>query len=228
MIIGVFLRYFKTYSGTNYIPLSSGSQFCGIVGNNGIGKSSVLEALDSFINSKPWNTNSLFKKASSSSPLPHIVPLYLIKREDLSEDHREKALLLTELVLDYNTSSTDKTLTPTTRTLITTFLGHIAKLKRNLNLDEYYLIPLGIEKDGNISISILNSKRLCRLLNIDELEVKVSSDILSNHFGDLLHYIRHKYEYIYIPKDIDSESFTKLETSEIQKLMGESLNSCAE
>lgn len=35
--------------------------------------------------------------------------------------------------------------------------------------------------------------------------------------------LRYKYKYIYIPKDIDSELFTKLETSEVQMLMGESL-----
>ncbi|EAS5601021.1 hypothetical protein D9R73_23665, partial [Salmonella enterica] len=61
MIIGLFLRYFKTYGGNNYIPLSSGSNFCGLIGNNGIGKSSVLESLDSFFNSKNWNLNTGFK-----------------------------------------------------------------------------------------------------------------------------------------------------------------------
>ncbi|EPR9102187.1 AAA family ATPase [Cronobacter sakazakii] len=223
MIVGIFLRYFKTYSGNHYIPLSSGSQFCGIVGNNGIGKSSVLEALDSFINSKPWNINSSFKRTSSDRPSPHIVPLYLIRRDKLHEDHHAKAGLLTQLVLEYSNSNADVTLTPTTRIIFNTFSDHIAKLKRNLNIDDYFLIPLGIEKDGDVSVSILNGKVLCRLLEIENTDNKVSGESLSEHFGYLLHHVRHKYEYIYIPKDIDSESFTKLETSEVQKLMGESL-----
>lgn len=223
MIVGIFLRYFKTYSGNHYIPLSSGSQFCGIVGNNGIGKSSVLEALDSFINNKPWNINSSFKRTSSDRPSPHIVPLYLIRRDKLHEDHHAKAEILTNLVLEYSSSNPDVTLTPTTRAIFNTFSEHINKLKRNLNIDDYFLIPLGVEKDNNVSVSILNGKVLCRLLGIENADNKVSGELLFELFGYLLHHVRHKYEYIYIPKDIDSESFTKLETSEVQKLMGESL-----
>ena len=208
MIVGIFLRYFKTYSGNHYIPLSSGSQFCGIVGNNGIGKSSVLEALDSFINNKPWNINSSFKRTSSDRPSPHIVPLYLIRRDKLHEDHHAKAGILTKLVLEHSSSNADVTLTPTTRTIFNTFSDHINKLKRNLNIDDYFLIPLGIEKDSNVSVSILSRKVLCRLLGIENADNKVSGELLFEHFGYLLHHVRHKYEYIYIPKDIDSESFT--------------------
>ena len=61
MIIGTILRNFKTYNGINYIPVSHGPNFCGLVGNNGIGKSSVLEALDSFFNAKTWNYNIVTK-----------------------------------------------------------------------------------------------------------------------------------------------------------------------
>ena len=53
MIIGVFLRYIKTYQGINYIPLTNGDSFCGLVGNNGVGKSSILESLDCFFNNRP-------------------------------------------------------------------------------------------------------------------------------------------------------------------------------
>jgi hypothetical protein len=38
MIIGVFLRYIKVYQGINYIPLSTGEKFCGILGDNGLVK----------------------------------------------------------------------------------------------------------------------------------------------------------------------------------------------
>lgn len=223
MIVGIFLRYYKTYSGTHYIPLSSGSQFCGIVGNNGIGKSSVLEALDSFINNKPWNINTSFKKAGSYRPSPHIVPLYLIKRDELHKQHHDKAVMLTKLVLEYNADNPDVVITPTTRSLVATFSEHIKKLQRNLNIDEYFLIPLGVEKDGLLSLSVLNGKSLSKILELPETENKVAYEVISDNFYHLMYHVRYRYEYIYIPKDIDSESFTKLEASEIQKLMGESL-----
>ncbi len=48
MIIGILLRNIKTYQGINYIPLTDEDRFCGLVGNNGIGKSTILESLDCF------------------------------------------------------------------------------------------------------------------------------------------------------------------------------------
>lgn len=223
MIVGIFLRYYKTYSGTHYIPLSSGSQFCGIVGDNGIGKSSVLEALDSFINNKPWNINTSYKKAGSDRAQPHIVPVFLIKRDQLPGMHHEKAEMLTKLALEYNLNSPDINLTPTTRGVAKTFCEHISKIRRNVNISEYFLIPLGIEKDGEISASILNGKPLVKIIGDSDSESKVTKKALSDNFSHLTYHLRYKYEYIYIPKDIDSASFTKLEASEVQKLMGESL-----
>uniref|UniRef100_UPI003221860C AAA family ATPase n=1 Tax=Clostridium perfringens TaxID=1502 RepID=UPI003221860C len=170
MIVGIFLRYYKTYSGTHYIPLSSGSQFCGIVGDNGIGKSSVLEALDSFINNKPWNINTSYKKAGSDRAQPHIVPVFLIKRDQLPGMHHEKAEMLTKLALEYNLNSPDINLTPTTRGVAKTFCEHISKIRRNVNISEYFLIPLGIEKDGEISASILNGKPLVKIIGDSDSE----------------------------------------------------------
>lgn len=67
MIIGVFLRNFKTYAGINYIPLTNGHSFCGLVGNNGIGKSSVLESLDCLLNNKSWNYNVVVKESNNKT-----------------------------------------------------------------------------------------------------------------------------------------------------------------
>ncbi|MBG0841733.1 AAA family ATPase [Pseudomonas toyotomiensis] len=48
MIVGLLVRNFKTYQAINYIELSNGKLFSALVGENGAGKSSVLEALNSF------------------------------------------------------------------------------------------------------------------------------------------------------------------------------------
>lgn len=226
MIIGAFLRYFKTYSGTNYIPLSSGSNFCGLVGNNGIGKSSILESFDSFFNSKPWNINTGLKKASSTTAPSHIVPIFLLRRSDIPDRHKESALALNILALRFDEKSFSTTINPSTRSLVNTFREHIQKLKRNINIDEYYIIPLGCDIYGNVSLSILNNRSLidALALNHDSFENgRLDNVTLNDRFMGLLNFIKTEYEYIYIPKDIDPDTFTKLETSEIQKLMGESL-----
>jgi DNA repair exonuclease SbcCD ATPase subunit len=87
MLVGVILRNFKTYSGVNYVPLSNGGKFCGLVGNNGVGKSSVLEALDSVFNGKEWNFNVIVKRSGFIITRPHVVPIYLLKKSALTSDN---------------------------------------------------------------------------------------------------------------------------------------------
>ncbi len=91
MIIGVFLRYIKTYQGINYIPLTNGDSFCGLVGNNGVGKSSILESLDCFFNNRSWNYNITTKKSGLDSTNPYIVPVFLIKKSLLDGEAKIKA-----------------------------------------------------------------------------------------------------------------------------------------
>ncbi|WIF58806.1 AAA family ATPase [Atlantibacter hermannii] len=226
MIIGVFLRYFKTYSGTNYIPLSSGSNFCGLIGNNGIGKSSILEAFDAFFNGKNWNINTGLKKASAATAGSHIVPVFMIKKNDLPDRHHEAAGWLTELALKFDERSSGATMTPTTRPLVNTFTDHIKKIIRNNSIDDYFIIPIGIDTDGSANLSILNCKLLIELTSPTSIQTennRLTTLALIEYFQQLLIFFKDEYEYIYIPKDIDPETFTKLETNEIQKLMGESL-----
>src|SRR5690606_11942186 len=92
---------------------------------------------------------------------------------------------------------------------------------------DYFLLPIGENYKGDISVSIFNSTLLVTKI-IDENsagEGKTSlSDEELNQFKSLLDFIKNLIEYIYIPREIDPESFTKLETNEIQVLMGQSLN----
>ena len=79
MIIGVILRNFKTYKNINYIPLSNGESFSGFIGANGIGKSSILEALDCFFNNRIWNVN--VNRTSSGEESCYIVPIFCIEKD---------------------------------------------------------------------------------------------------------------------------------------------------
>src|SRR5690606_41632236 len=98
MILGTLLRNIKTYVGINYIPLSNGHSYCGLVGNNGIGKSSVLEALDCLCNQKQWNYNMVVRKSGFSTTRPHIVPIFLIQKTLVSDDNQELAKKISDYV----------------------------------------------------------------------------------------------------------------------------------
>ncbi len=55
MITSIFLRHFKIYKGITFIPISEGVGFSSLIGENGVGKSSVLEAIDCVLNQKNNN-----------------------------------------------------------------------------------------------------------------------------------------------------------------------------
>ena len=111
MLIGVFLRNFKTYTGINYVPLTNGHSFCGLVGNNGIGKSSVLEAFDSLFNDKSWNFNVVVKKSGLSATKPHIVPVYLLSVSQVSKENVE----LFQKISDYTWNIEESDIAPPNR-----------------------------------------------------------------------------------------------------------------
>ncbi len=223
MIVGAFLRYFKTYRAINYIPISDEDNFCGLVGNNGIGKSSVLEALDCFFNAKPWNYNSNTKKIGMSTSKPFIVPIFFIKKDLLNHDKTiyEKAEILDNLA----TTLTEEEFPLSARSYAKSFIRHREEIKLRNKLEDYFLLPIGVDYASNISVSIFNTRKLVEKIHgaeCDKEKTSLTDDELLE-FSDLLNELKKIIDYIYIPKEIDPELFTKLETNEIQVLMGETL-----
>ena len=64
MILATILRNYKCYKGINIIPFSNGNIDCMniIIGNNGVGKSAILEGLNSLFNETHWIVNNESKK----------------------------------------------------------------------------------------------------------------------------------------------------------------------
>lgn len=224
MIIGVFLRNLKTYTGINYIPLTNGHSFCGLVGNNGIGKSSVLEALDSLFNEKTWNFNIVVKKSGFSTTNPHIVPVYLLPIDKVSDENSE----IFKKISLYIWSIEESDITPQNRIHFKLFQEQRDILKNNY-AESMLLIPLGLSHEGIPSLSIFNTKKLVSVIaediNVDKTQLQ-NDDL--EPLLPLHEELKRLFEYIYIPKDIDPEIFTQLETKEIQSLMGETLNQIVE
>lgn len=228
MIIGIFLRYFKTYSGINYIPLSNGEKFCGLIGNNGIGKSSILEALDCFFNNKEWNYNISTRKSGFSTTKPHITPVFLI----------EKSKISTNKILAENISSViwevkEEDVIHQNRNHFKIFSEQREHIKKTYNSNDYLLLPIGISyvESGNAlpNLGIFNIKKVGERVvdNFPSDGTSISDDDLKK-LDPLYQEIKNIYEFIYIPKDIDHELFTQLENNEIQVLMGVTLKEILE
>ncbi|WP_200890823.1 AAA family ATPase, partial [Pedobacter lusitanus] len=109
------------------------------------------------------------------------------------------------------------------------FSDQLEIIKRDKSKEDTLILPLGLSYDNVPNLSIFNTKKLGELFVDDfdrTLQIVQDSDL--QQFSPLVNELKNLIEYIYIPKDIDPESFTQLETKEIQSLMGETLNDIVE
>ncbi|WP_421978704.1 AAA family ATPase [Roseivirga seohaensis] len=224
MIIGIFVKYFKTYSATNYIPLSNGQNFNGIVGNNGIGKSSVLEALDYlFNNTTAFNFNTSVRKSGEEITNPHIVPIFLIHKE--SEIIKPENLELATQYSDFIWSISENEILSQNRDHFSLISKQIELLDRDKMKDDYFILPVGINHKRRIDLSIFNVRKLGELVvsDFEKSNQKIPNHKLDEIFSPILTDLISHFEYIYIPNDIDPSTFTNLENHHIQALMGKTL-----
>jgi len=219
MVIGVILRNFKIYRNINYIPLSNGEKYCGLIGNNGIGKSSVLEALDCYFNNRDWDLNIDSNKSGIDSS--YILPIFLIEKTKITRNN-EIAERLSNAIWNIELDTIVHT---THKENVEKFKGFISKFDKKFSSTDYYLLPLGdnIDREFTLSVFKINSvlKKIIEQEDFEEDEnyynkIKDSLIPLKDEIKELV-------DYIYIPKDIEPNKLIQLETSEIQILLGENL-----
>ncbi len=233
MIIGILLSNFKNYKDPTYIPLSNGEHFCGLVGKNGIGKSSILEALDCFFNNKPFKWN-----IQRDSELPkdnYITPLFLIEKDtdiySKDEDIRQRLNSLSEAIWDL--SLEDNITAEVYNEKYVDALREIGRILSNLrediSRDTYWLLPIGEDLERNISLGIFTDKIFLQSLSDSITSGGPSwNKALNELLTPVKEQIKNKFQYIYIPKDVEAERLIQFETEEIQALLGERLEKIIE
>lgn len=82
MLIGIFLKHIKAYKNINFIPIGFEHNFVGYIGENGVGKSSILEGINSFFNNQKYsiNKNALDDGIKTIGNEPFFVPIFLIDK----------------------------------------------------------------------------------------------------------------------------------------------------
>ena len=90
MLIGLFLKHIKAYKGINFIPIGDQYNFVSYIGENGVGKSTILEALDSYFNCRPYliNKGALADGITTRGNEPFIAPIFLIEKTKVSKNKR--------------------------------------------------------------------------------------------------------------------------------------------
>lgn len=209
MLLGIGLKNYKVYKNLQYIPISSGASFTAYLGPNGIGKTSIFEALDRFFNGGEWISNNESKKGADDSA--YVAPLFLIPVNEISLSRKEKriASLLSSFFWDFSGAPYN----PFVKSIIDSIAGAKAQ---GFGKDSHYLFVLGNAYQNNeIEIPFFKND----IKNLFEEHVDVEFEGIQ----DLLKKIKSHYRYIYLPAEADSLSFSKMESMYIRRLLDEDI-----
>ena len=233
MIIGLFLKHVKAYKGINFIPIGYNHNFVSYIGENGVGKSSILEALDSFFNDKPYSINksALNDGINTQGNEPFVTPVFLIPKSKVSKKRKEF-----ELLSGFFWSVEKVKLSRGVQGSMKGFFELREKLhKDSYSQEDYYLIVIG-ESFNQTSVKIsfasfFGEIEFLKNMVDDDLEgydedkkLKVKAGIVEDReWKAFLPTIKELYSYVYMPVEIDLESFTKIETDEMQKIFDKKL-----
>lgn len=208
MITAILLRNIKNYGNINFIPICDNSYKYSIyVGNNGVGKSAVLEAVDIFFHNKNWNTTSFLKKSES-----FICPVFLVPRKRVSSKQQDYFEIISDFF--WNVSSEINPNVKNNSALIE-FLKYRDGLRAEYE-ENYYLILIGIEYD-NFKSAYFST------FNNSIMEKFKKSGYDESHCDMVLSSIRDLYEYIYIPVEESPQELLKLQNTTMQKMLNKDI-----
>lgn len=206
MLVGCLIRHFKVYHNTVFTPITSGvdGNFAVYTGNNGVGKSSILEAVDHFFHQRKWILNKDGGKNDA-----YIAPIFLIKKDEFNSP---MPINILDAISDYfwKVSSTFNATVAKTDA-IKEFLTFRDQLNVNYDSNEYYLFLIGMKHynetpyfatfDGDLKSHLTS-------LNFDIIELeKIYKSILDF------------YSYVYIPVESTTQNILKLGSFELQEFM---------
>lgn len=211
MLVGLFVRGIKVYSNINFIPFLALNgdypviehNFVSYIGANGSGKSSILEALDCFFNVKSYNVNKGVTTSDckkENNKFPFVVPIFLLDKSKTKVKDNELLNEFSEYLWNIDKISKEWI----------DFLNIRNKLKLLGFRNNYHLFIGGERLDEN------KTRQVYFPPFVDKFQVNLSN---INIIGE----IKEAYSYVYLPVEAEVESFTKLETNEMQKLIGKTL-----
>lgn len=204
MIIGMFLRHYKCYKGARFLPfiIDEPKNLKVFIGNNGAGKSSVLEALDTFFNNREWTIHIDAKKTEA-----YVAPLFLSEKDKL------------ERILSKSTFLKLKVVSDAFWNVVISSNGNFKKyyepffiLREKLESyrDSHFLFSFSKEFDNmNISFSPFDSHVK------SQFDPKLSSTVINKICEEVISHI----SYLYIPVETSISEFLRLETRGMQELM---------
>lgn len=208
MLVGCFVRGYKIYSNVNFVPfISDKSQNISFfIGDNGSGKSSILEALDVCFNGREWNFNIGSKKNES-----FICPVFLIEKNSCTISN--KALpLVSDLFWKYQI--------PQGQNVVSfegmeRFIDFRESLKNSFDPSDYYLVSVGVNFEGETFFTSTLDKSIRSKFKTKGVSYEDLNSLKKEIFDS--------YRYLYIPVEVTAKEVLDIQSFEFQGLMDKNL-----
>ncbi len=216
MIAGLLLRNFKSYKGVNFIPfLKDDFEYLNIfIGNNGAGKSSILEALNSCFNDGKWIP-------TTSQTDVYVAPIFLLAKDKysnlLTSETKETIEKLSSFYWGFvnNGSAIYDT--------VKDFIEFKDSIKSKYEQTHYFLL-LGkhYTDKKNIYFATFQPEIINMLgysLNKDNELNKANQKTVNKVFQELNELMT----FIYVPAETNISQFLKLDSEEMQDLVNKNI-----
>lgn len=212
MIIGVVLRNYKNYANLNFVPVSNNAdvKYSVYVGNNGVGKSGILETIDVVLNDREWNISLGTKKDDA-----HICPIFLIEKDKI---HKKKDMIefLGEYFWESNTSINSNLQKPAWEK----FFEFKNELKSKYE-NSYSLILIG-ERYVDSRGAWFSTFQADLVQKFSE-KFNLDGQKANEELADIKEEIISRYSYLYIPVEQPLNELLRLEAKEMQMLLNKNL-----
>jgi ABC-type cobalamin/Fe3+-siderophores transport system ATPase subunit len=215
MIAGLFLRHYKIYKGATFIPfgIKQIENLNLFIGQNGAGKSSILEALDTFFNGRQFIVHNTEKRTEAFS-----APFFMISEKEF-KNYSIKSRIIIQTVSDFLISTQESQ--STNYKPYKNFFEQKEKLIQEYPTYFFFLFATWAEQERNQEVFItFDDKIKKKILESDEI---TNDNELQKALNTLKTEILNFYSYQYIPVETSIEDFLRLESKGMQELMSENV-----
>ena len=215
MIAGVLLKNFKSYSNLSFIPFIEhpSEQVTVFVGENGVGKSTLIEAVNCFMQDTPsaeWDiTVDEAGKSTANRTGAFVGVVFLIKKSECTE---ADSLKLSYISNSFWTMEFAKSW-PSEG--IKNFEKWRNKLIEQNLWDDYYLLIIGKNYDNEVKLTQFAHDRIT--------SQNRGRGFSKEKLAAIHQFILKKYGYIYIPVENKVSDVLRLQAQELQELMNKKI-----
>lgn len=214
MILGLFLRSFKAYRSLYFIPVATSSEnlFSMYVGENGVGKSAILEAFDTFFNQGKWNVHKQGKKEECFVAPVLMIPKALFDAKISNAKTKE----IVGVISNYFWNSSESTTSNLTTEEFKAFFALKERLKAKYRQDNYLIILGSAYNEPNKAHFITFNAHL--RAHISTLSTTAVTD---QDLAEMVKCVKGLYSYVYLPVETKIEDILRLESRHMKELMNQ-------